>query len=99
MRRCAHGDSVGMMGEPMGEFKPMPAWLYVYVEDTDATYQRALQSGATSISEPIHEFYGDRIAGVQDLVSNIAWTATHIEDVSAEELHGRAQPLARQAEG
>ncbi len=37
------GDSRVMLGEPMGEFKPMPAALYVYVNDCDAVYKRALQ--------------------------------------------------------
>ena len=64
----------------------MPAMLYVYVEDVDATYQRALQAGATSVSEPKDQFYGDRSAGVQDSCGNQWWIGTHIEDVSEEEL-------------
>src|SRR6266511_6228386 len=54
------GDSAVMMGEARGEFKPMPGSLYLYVDDTDATYQRALQAGATSLMEPADQFYGDR---------------------------------------
>ena len=37
------GDSPIMMGEAHGDFKPMPGSIYLYVDDTDATYQRALQ--------------------------------------------------------
>jgi uncharacterized glyoxalase superfamily protein PhnB len=36
------GDSIIMMGEPMGDMPPMPGSLYLYVQDTDAVYQRAL---------------------------------------------------------
>jgi len=64
------GDSIIMMGEPMGDMQPMPCSLYLYVQDADAVYQRALQAGATSLMEPADQFYGDRSAGVQDTVGN-----------------------------
>jgi PhnB protein len=87
------GDSVVMMGEPMGEFTPMPGSIYVYVNDADAVYKRALQAGATSLMEPADQFYGDRSAGVKDPVGNQWWIATHKEDVAAEELAKRAAAL------
>ena len=84
------GDSVIMMGEARDEWKPMPASIYLYVNDTDETYKRALQEGATSLMEPADQFYGDRNAGVRDPVGNVWWIATHKEDVSPEELKSRA---------
>lgn len=84
------GDSVIMMGEPMGDFKPMPGSIYLYVKDTDATYRKAIQAGAVSIMEPADQFYGDRSAGVKDPLGNFWWIATHIEDVPPEELARRA---------
>jgi PhnB protein len=90
------GDSAVMMGEARGEFKPMPGSLYLYVDDTDATYQRALQAGATSLMEPANQFYGDRHAGVADPVGNHWWIATHIEDVLPEELARRAEAFMKQ---
>jgi PhnB protein len=84
------GDSTIMMGEPMAGFPAMPASLYVYVTDTDAAYQRALAAGASSISPPADQFYGDRNAGVKDPAGNIWWIGTHIEDVSHEEMVRRA---------
>src|ERR1043166_7550224 len=42
------GDSRVMMGEPMGDVQPMPGSLYLYVNDVDAVYTRALHAGATS---------------------------------------------------
>ena len=85
------GDSVVMMGEASNESEPRPGSLYLYVEDTDAVYQRALAAGATSIMEPADQFYGDRNAGVKDPAGNYWWIATHQEDVSPEELQGRAE--------
>ena len=85
------GDSIVMMGEPTGELKPMPASMHLYVDDSDATYTRALQAGATSTMEPAEEFYGDRMAGVMDPAGNYWWIATHHEDVPPEELARRVQ--------
>ncbi|MFQ5627378.1 MAG: VOC family protein [bacterium] len=64
------GNSVVMMGEAQSEWPPMPASLYLYVEDTDAVYKRALEAGATSAMEPANQFYGDRNAGVKDPSGN-----------------------------
>jgi PhnB protein len=89
------GDSIVMMGEARGDCKPMPGSLYVYVNDADATYRRALQAGATSMMEPGDQFYGDRTAGVKDPSGN-QWTiATHREDVPPEELRRRAEALMK----
>jgi uncharacterized glyoxalase superfamily protein PhnB len=85
------GDSVVMLGDAHGEHKPMPAMLYVYVEDCDATYQRALSAGATAVQPPADQFYGDRSGGVRDPVGNLWWIATHIEDVTPAELKRRAE--------
>ncbi len=89
------GDSIIMMGEAAGQWKPLPSMLYVYVPDTDATYQRALQAGGRTLREPRDEFYGDRTAGVEDPCGNQWWIGTHIEDVAPEEMQRRAQAAAR----
>jgi PhnB protein len=81
------GTSVVEMGEPYGEhtttpaYQPMASMFYVYVPDCDAVYQRALAAGATSISEPADQPYGDRQAGVKDAFGNQWYIATHINDV------------------
>jgi PhnB protein len=84
------GDSVVMVGEANDEHPPMPAMLHLYVEECDAAYQQAMSAGATSIQEPRTQFYGDRMAGVRDSQGNQWWLATHVEDVSPEELQRRA---------
>jgi PhnB protein len=86
----AIGDSRVMMGEASMSSPPMPGCVHLYVVDTDALYHLALQAGATSLHEPGDQFYGDRMAGVQDPVGNHWWIATHTEDVSAAELARRA---------
>ena len=93
------GDSFVMMGEARGESTPRPASLYLYVTDTDATYRRALQAGATSIMEPADQFYGDRNLGVKDPAGNQWWIATHKEDVSSEEIGRRAAAAIKQRGG
>jgi PhnB protein len=90
------GDSVIMMGEPMGQFGPMPSALYLYVNDTDAVYKRALQAGAASVTEPADQFWGDRNAGVKDPCGNLWWIATHKEDVAPEEMRRRSEAAMKQ---
>ena len=56
---------------------PMTAFLYVYVNDTDAAYQRALDAGARALEEPSDLPYGDRRCMVEDQWGNIWQIATH----------------------
>lgn len=85
------GDSPVMVGEPNEQWAASPGTIHLYVEDCDATYQRALEAGATSLQEPNDQFYGDRMAGVRDPLGNSWWIATHVEDVPEDEMARRAQ--------
>jgi PhnB protein len=87
------GDSMIMVGDAPGE--PKPGMLHLYVEDVDAAYERALRAGGKSIREPEDQFYGDRSAGFSDDFGNEWWLATHIEDVSPEEIARRAAAAQR----
>src|ERR1044072_8890059 len=70
------GDSMIEMGDAHGELaQPMPPALYLYVADLDATYERALKAGATSLQEPTVQGYGDRTAWVKDAWDNIWYLA------------------------
>jgi uncharacterized glyoxalase superfamily protein PhnB len=91
------GDSIVMMGRVRGEMKPMPGMIYLYVPDTDAVYKAAVSAGGKSLQEPVDEFYGDRRATVEDPCGNQWYMATHIEDVSPEELGRRAAALAQKS--
>ena len=70
------GDSIIMISDA-GIRSPMTAFLYVYVDDTDATYLRAIDAGARSIEEPSDMPYGDRRCMVEDKWGNTWQIATH----------------------
>ena len=90
------GDSVIMMGSPQPGQALMPAMIYLYVEDTDGTYKKALGAGAKSIEEPNDAFYGDRRAAVQDSQGNQWFIATHQEDPTPEHMQERMEAMAKQ---
>ncbi len=88
------GDSAVMLGEPMGEFGPMPASIYLYVTDCDAVYEQAMAAGGVSVMEPMDMVHaGERYGGIRDPSGNLWWIATHIEDVSAEEQARRIESM------
>ena len=72
------GDSVVVMetGAFPPDVTPTRASVYVYVEDVDAAYQRALECGATSLAEPEDKPYEERAAGVRDTFGNTWWIST-----------------------
>lgn len=74
------GDSAVELSEAHGEWQPMPATFFLYVNDVDAWYRRALEAGATSLAEPADQPYGDRTGGVTDAFGNQWYLATHIQE-------------------
>lgn len=72
-----------------GWYGGTPVSLMLYVEDVDATYHRALKQGAKSLSRPADMFWGDRFARIQDPFGHIWSLASHLEDVSPEEMERR----------
>ncbi|HMG75504.1 MAG TPA: VOC family protein [Pyrinomonadaceae bacterium] len=75
------GDSLVMVSS-VGPRDATAAFLYLYVDDIDLTYERALAAGAVSLEEPQDEPYGDRRGMVKDPCGNVWQIATHKEDVS-----------------
>lgn len=69
------GDSNLMISET-GPRPTTPAFLYVYVSDTDATYDRAIGAGARSLEKPSDMPYGDRRAMIEDRWGNVWQIAT-----------------------
>lgn len=69
------GDSLVMISG-VGPREAMPSFLYLYVPDVDATYERALQAGAVSLESPDEMPYGDRRAMVRDPSDNVWQIAT-----------------------
>ncbi len=64
------GDSLVMVSST-AERDPFPAFLYVYVDDADVTYERAVAAGATTLEAPLDTPYGDRRAMVRDPFGNV----------------------------
>ena len=65
------GDSLIMISDGGGLREPVSAFLYVYVENVDETYQRAVEAGAETLELPSDQPYGDRRAMVKDLWGNL----------------------------
>jgi uncharacterized glyoxalase superfamily protein PhnB len=76
------GDSLVMVSEA-GAREPYAAFLYVYVDDADSTYRRALAAGAVSLEDPSDMPYGDRRAMVRDPFGNV-WQVAHVLESTAE---------------
>jgi PhnB protein len=83
------GDSMVMVGQARDQFAPRPTNLYLYVPDCDDFYRKALAANGKSIQEPTFHEYGDRSAGIEDSEGNHWWIATHVEDVSSDEIARR----------
>ena len=66
------GQSVIMIADATEVYKARPAGMFVYVDDCDAVYNKAIENGATTVAEPGDQSYG-RSAGVQDAFGNTWW--------------------------
>jgi PhnB protein len=100
------GDSALMIGEEMPDARQgyrgpaalggTPVGLMIYVNDVDAQFAKAVEAGG-KIEKPItNQFYGDRSGTITDPFGH-KWTiATHIEDVSEEELGRRFNEMMKQ---
>jgi PhnB protein len=93
------GDSVVMLSDPFPQASTKPpkelggtsVSIMTYVDNIDSLYKQAIDAGATSLMEPDDMFWGDRFGSVQDPFGH-SWTiATHVEDVSPEEMQKRSQ--------
>jgi PhnB protein len=71
------GDSLVMVSEA-GERALFPAFLYIYVDDADDVYRRAIDAGAVSLEAPLDTEYGDRRAMVRDPFDNVFQIAHRI---------------------
>jgi PhnB protein len=68
-----------------------PVSLHVYVEDSDAVFQRAVQAGAKPLRAVEDRFYGDRSGQFEDPFGHRWDVSTHVEDVPQEEMAKRAE--------
>jgi PhnB protein len=105
--RVAHAEvetgdrGIIMLGEPGEGYKnpknlgaKATASIYVYVDDVDEHYARAKEAGATILREPEDQFYGDRNYGVADPEGHEWYFATHVRDVTEEEMQAATATTA-----
>lgn len=71
-----------------------PVTISVYVEDVDAVFDRAVQAGAKALRPVEDQFYGDRSGQFEDPFGHRWSIATHVEDISADEMARRAAEAA-----
>ncbi len=70
-----------------------PVTVMTYVEDVDAVFERALSAGATERRPLENQFYGDRSGQFEDPYGHLWYVASHVEDVSEEEMAKRSAEL------
>lgn len=66
-----------------------PTTLLLYVEDVDSVFDRAIEAGSRSVMAVQNQFYGDRCGAFEDPFGHRWTVATHVEDVSEEEMAER----------
>ena len=97
------GDSIIMLADESPEidarspqsFGGSPVSILLYVDDVDAVFTQAVAAGA-AVQRPVaDQFYGDRTGGVKDPFGHMWYIATHVEDVSPEEMKKRAAAAGR----
>ena len=99
------GDSVVMLADENPEMNARsprsvggsPISLLLYVEDVDSTVDRAVAAGAKLKRPVADQFYGDRTGGIEDPFGHQWYLATHVEDVSPEEMRKRSEELVASA--
>ena len=70
--------------------KGTTATVHMYVPDVDAAFGRAIEAGATEMMKPMDMFWGDRMGKVADIFGHHWSIATHIQDLTPEEIDTRA---------
>jgi PhnB protein len=96
------GDSLIMLSDPFPQSSAKPpkelggttAAIFTYVDNVDELVQQAVDAGATLVSAPEDQFWGDRFGSVQDPFGHSWQIATHVEDVSPEEIDKRSKEWA-----
>ncbi len=89
--RIAHaemriGNAIVLMFDAPGGWPPTPCFLRLFVEDAEATVQRAVKAGATLITRVTHLAFGDRVGHVRDPFGNVYWLQQRVENVAGQEM-------------
>ena len=73
-----------------------PASLWLYVENSDALFNKAVSAGATVHMPMADEFWGDRAGALTDPAGYVWWVATRTEDLSQAEMKRRGEEFFKQ---
>jgi uncharacterized glyoxalase superfamily protein PhnB len=74
---------------------PAPITMWLYVQDCDAAFERAVTAGGKATMPPADMFWGDRCASISDPFG-YSWSfATHQKDMTDEELRRASEEFAR----
>lgn len=95
------GDGLIMLADPApdigfdhpGSLGGSPVAIHVYVDDVDAVFEKALARGGTEVRAPENQFYGDRNGTFLDPWGHRWSIATHVEDVTPEEMAKRMSEM------
>ncbi len=101
------GDSIIMLADEnpkIGAMSPKTAGgiavcLHLYCEDVDRVFQKAMEAGAKQLHPVDNKFYGDRSGTLIDPFGHMWSVATHVENVSPEEMRERAAKAAGHSAG
>jgi PhnB protein len=100
------GDSMVMLADEFPEMSALspetvggtPVMIAIYVDDVDATFNRAIAAGAKPLRPVANQFYGDRSGSLVDPFGHKWNLATHVEDVSHEEMTRRTEAMMKSAQ-
>jgi PhnB protein len=95
------GDARFMLSDPFPQSSTKPpkelggtsASVFMYVEDVDAVVEKAVDEGATVTMEVADQFWGDRFGTITDPFGHVWSIATHIEDLTPEEIEERGKAI------
>lgn len=98
------GDSVVFMNDEMPgsgrpaptAAQPVPVTLWLYVPSCDEAFARAVKEGARETMKPADMFWGDRCSSVADPYGYLWSFATHVKDLTEEEMRRAGEEFARQ---
>ena len=98
------GDSVVMLSDEMPDmgakgprsYGGTPVGFFIYTENVDAAWKKALDAGGKTVTPLADQFWGDRTGCLEDPFGHRWWLAQHIKDLSPEEIRKNAEAFFAQ---